>query len=135
MMHDAALKRPSTPTRGGSGRRVQIISSGKKGKLVARVKALADGEEDPQLKHLINKPPIWDEQMGANKLDFHGRVTIPSVKNFLLVQPDDHSEILMLFGKIEKSDNIFSLDFRWPLSAIQAFAVGISAVDFKPGCQ
>jgi tubby-related protein 1 len=109
-----------------------LIAGGRrKQELVARVRA---GQTD-ELAQLINKPPVWNDEIGANTLNFNKRVTMPSVKNFLLVSPGDHDVNLMLFGKTEKSDNIFSLDFQWPLSAAQAFAIGISAVDLKPGCQ
>ena len=36
---------------------------------------------------MSNKPPRWNEQMQAYCLNFHGRVTQASVKNFQLVRP------------------------------------------------
>lgn len=38
---------------------------------------------------LRNKPPSWNEKSGAYVLNFHGRVTRASVKNFQIVYPDD----------------------------------------------
>ena len=36
-----------------------------------------------------NKAPSWNDQSGAYVLNFHGRVTRASVKNFQIVHPDD----------------------------------------------
>lgn len=43
------------------------------------------------LVYLINKPPRWNEQVGAYVLNFNGRVTMASVKNFQLVDPDEQN--------------------------------------------
>lgn len=47
------------------------------------------------LIYLINKPPRWNEQVGAYVLNFNGRVTMASVKNFQLVDPDDLNTIVL----------------------------------------
>lgn len=39
-----------------------------------------------ELVSMSNKPPRWNEQMQAYCLNFHGRVTQASVKNFQLVR-------------------------------------------------
>lgn len=38
---------------------------------------------------LQNKAPSWSYETGAYVLNFHGRVTQASVKNFQIVYPDD----------------------------------------------
>lgn len=38
---------------------------------------------------LKNKPPTWNSALNAYVLNFFGRVTKPSVKNFQLVNPAD----------------------------------------------
>lgn len=38
---------------------------------------------------LKNKAPSWSSETGAYVLNFHGRVTQASVKNFQIVHPDD----------------------------------------------
>ena len=60
-------------------------------------------------------------------LDFKGRVTCRSTKNFQLVHWDHNAgalgtELAMQFGK--RSGDEFVLDFAWPLSALQAFSLG-----------
>ena len=49
---------------------------------------------------MINKPPKWNEQMQAYCLNFNGRVTKASVKNFQLVSADAPDHIILQFGKV-----------------------------------
>ncbi|XP_034516489.1 uncharacterized protein LOC100466223 isoform X4 [Ailuropoda melanoleuca] len=43
------------------------------------------------LIELHNKPPVWNEDSGSYTLNFQGRVTQASVKNFQIVHADDRS--------------------------------------------
>jgi hypothetical protein len=74
---------------------------------------------------LINKPPKWNDQVGAYVLNFGGRVTQASVKNFQLVQPEDMDAVVLQFGRVEK--DTFNMDFQWPLSPLQAFSICLAA--------
>jgi len=47
------------------------------------------------LVYMINKPPRWNDQVGAYVLNFNGRVTMASVKNFQLVDPDEQNSVLL----------------------------------------
>uniref|UniRef100_A0A7R9V1Y3 Tubby C-terminal domain-containing protein n=1 Tax=Chlamydomonas euryale TaxID=1486919 RepID=A0A7R9V1Y3_9CHLO len=83
---------------------------------------------------LMSKQPRYDADAGSYVLDFQGRVTEASVKNFQLVAWDHNADTtgeqpLVLFGK--RGDNLFALDFRYPMSVETAFAVAISSVDSK----
>lgn len=50
---------------------------------------------------LRNKPPKWNEQLGAYCLNFSGRVTAASVKNFQLIEEGDASErVVLQYGKV-----------------------------------
>ncbi|XP_008810717.1 tubby-like F-box protein 5 [Phoenix dactylifera] len=91
---------------------------------------------------LKNKAPRWHEQLQCWCLNFRGRVTVASVKNFQLVAAVDPSNqvslaeqerVILQFGKIGK--DIFTMDFRYPLSAFQAFAICLSSFDTKPACE
>jgi tubby-related protein 1 len=91
---------------------------------------------------LKNKAPRWHEQLQCWCLNFRGRVTVASVKNFQLVaatepaQPvaqSDHDKVLLQFGKIGK--DMFTMDYRYPLSAFQAFAICLSSFDTKLACE
>mmetsp|Transcript_19373 Transcript_19373/g.18716 ORF Transcript_19373/g.18716 Transcript_19373/m.18716 type:complete len:387 (-) Transcript_19373:36-1196(-) len=61
---------------------------------------------------------------GNFRLNFRGRVSVPSVKNFQLVPEDDVDNIICQFGKID--DDRFHLDFKAPFNAFQAFALALS---------
>ncbi|KAK6938831.1 F-box domain [Dillenia turbinata] len=91
---------------------------------------------------LKNKSPRWHEQLQCWCLNFKGRVTVASVKNFQLVaaaEPyqnvlaSEREKVILQFGKIGK--DIFTMDYRYPLSAFQAFAICLSSFDTKPACE
>lgn len=112
-----------------------------------------EGKERPLV--LRNKPPRWHEQLQCWCLNFRGRVTVASVKNFQLIaatqpaaagaptpsqpaqpaQPaqPDHDKAILQFGKIGK--DMFTMDYRYPLSAFQAFAICLSSFDTKLACE
>jgi len=93
---------------------------------------------------LKNKCPRWHEQLQCWCLNFRGRVTVASVKNFQLVAagepagpgqsgPDLDKQVLLQFGKV--GNDMFTMDYRYPLSAFQAFAICLSSFDTKLACE
>lgn len=105
---------------------------------------------------LQNKAPRWNEQIGAHVLNFHGRVTQASVKNFQLIdaalaavnaqargvmyppssQPSPaqvDEPILLQFGRVAK--HVFTMDVQHPLSLFQAFSICLSSFDGKLACE
>nr|XP_044615672.1 tubby-related protein 2 isoform X1 [Equus asinus] len=78
---------------------------------------------------LQNKAPSWSDESGAYVLDFHGRVTRASVKNFQIVHPDDPDYLVLQFGRV--APDTFTMDFRFPLCPLQAFAICLSSFDGK----
>lgn len=82
-------------------------------------------------------------------LNFHGRVTQASVKNFQLVHASDGKHnilsvnfnsltstedyVVLQFGRI--ADDIFTLDYRFPMCAVQAFGIALSSFDSKWACE
>jgi tubby-related protein 1 len=52
------------------------------------------------LTYLINKPPRWNEQVGAYVLNFNGRVTMASVKNFQLVDPEEQNAVVLQVNQL-----------------------------------
>ncbi|CAL9138947.1 unnamed protein product [Musa acuminata var. zebrina] len=91
---------------------------------------------------LKNKAPRWHEQLQCWCLNFRGRVTVASVKNFQLVaaadpschvSPAEQEKVILQFGKIGK--DIFTMDYQYPLSAFQAFAICLTSFDTKPACE
>lgn len=71
--------------------------------------------------------------MQAFVLNFNGRVDKASVKNFQLIDNDDENKIYLQFGRI--AENEFTLDFQWPFSPTQAFAIALSSFDGKLACE
>ncbi|XP_063658119.1 tubby-related protein 2 isoform X2 [Pan troglodytes] len=85
---------------------------------------------------LHNKTPSWDKENGVYTLNFHGRVTRASVKNFQIVDPK-HRELLetslagpeehlvLQFGRV--GPDTFTMDFCFPFSPLQAFSICLSS--------
>jgi tubby and related proteins len=71
-------------------------------------------------------------QVGAYVLNFNGRVTMASVKNFQLVDPDDQKAVVLQFGKVSRDE--YTMDMQWPITPFQAFAVTLSSFDLKIAC-
>ncbi|KAK9819129.1 hypothetical protein WJX74_007829 [Apatococcus lobatus] len=81
---------------------------------------------------MYNQPPRWNDQLGAYCLNFSGRVTQASVKNFQLV-PEHEDRVLLQFGKVGR--DMFTMDFQHPMSAFQAFAICLTSFDNKLACE
>ncbi|KAG5004905.1 hypothetical protein JHK82_028924 [Glycine max] len=114
-------------------------------------------DEEGKVRPLVlkNKSPRWHEQLQCWCLNFRGRVTVASVKNFQLIastppaavaptgtgptpsQPtqssSDPDKIILQFGKVGK--DMFTMDYRYPLSAFQAFAICLTSFDTKLACE
>jgi hypothetical protein len=74
---------------------------------------------------LQNRPPWWNAELGAFVLNFGGRVSVASVKNFQLCNRSNQDFVILQFGRIEGRHS-FTMDFQHPLSATQAFAMQVS---------
>ena len=58
----------------------------------------------PDFVEVRTKKPKWNPRMEAWTMDFKGRAKLASKKNFILTDPDDEDErVLMLFGKMTKN--------------------------------
>ncbi|XP_039551885.1 tubby-related protein 1 isoform X3 [Passer montanus] len=82
---------------------------------------------------LHNKAPVWNDETQSYVLNFHGRVTHASVKNFQIVHSSDPDYIVMQFGRV--ADDAFTMDYNYPLCALQAFAIALSSFDGKLACE
>jgi tubby-related protein 1 len=81
----------------------------------------------------FNKPPKWNDHIQAFVLNFNGRVDRASVKNFQLIDDQDENTVYLQFGRVGDKD--FNLDFQWPFSPLQAFAIALSSFDYKIACE
>ncbi|GBG29748.1 Tubby protein [Hondaea fermentalgiana] len=128
------------------------------------VKRLAQASEEFDLGTCLcfhNRKPLWDDDMETHILDFGGRVTHPSVKNFQLdpsPTAEDHTFIdyeceeqvilsgsnreahmhrpIVQFGRNSPHSPIsgvshFALDVRYPFSPIQAMQLAMTSVEHK----
>lgn len=111
-------------------------------KQMDNAKMMKSGSLNSDYTILKNKAPRWHEHMQCWCLNFHGRVTVASVKNFQLVAIMDQSQpggkgdeetVLLQFGKV--GDDTFTMDYRQPLSAFQAFAVCLTSFGTKIACE
>lgn len=82
------------------------------------------GGHETQL--LITRLPVWNEEVESLVLDFRGRNIQASAKNFHLALSQKQKHTICQFGKL--SDTNFALDFKFPMSAIQAFAAAMSTL-------
>jgi len=81
---------------------------------------------------LSNKKATWDEERSCFVLSFlNGRVTWPSVKNFLIAKDDaDQSKgIIYQFGRTGKNE--FTCDFSHPFTPSQAFSAALGQFFYK----
>jgi len=85
---------------------------------------------DDKFYPLRSREALINPQTGGFALDFQGRVTETSIKNFQLQGPegiDGAREVLLQFGKI--GADTFTMDVRYPLSPAQAFGIVIASLD------
>jgi len=100
------------------------------------VNSLAYSLKKNDTRHIMelrNKKPRWNEHLGAYCLNFNGRVTFASVKNFQLIDPAQEEYVVLQFGKVGK--DLFTMDYQYPMSAFQAFAICLSSFDNKLACE
>lgn len=81
-------------------------------------------DDSYQSLQLQTKSPVWNEEVDSLVLDFKGRSVISSAKNFQLCPEHKPDHVICQYGKI--GANTFSLDFRYPMSVIQAFGTALS---------
>ena len=89
--------------------------------MIGKVKLLDEfkktGQSTENLVALVNKSPVWDAVKNMYILDFRGRVTQASIRNFQAVRAEKEDEIVIQFGKV--GDNSYTMDFTNPFSAFQ----------------
>ncbi|XP_060527370.1 tubby-related protein 4 [Cylas formicarius] len=103
----------------------QLRQKLKRGKIEPNGGSCCNNQNIPQRREFVmhNKAPMWNENSQVYQLDFGGRVTQESAKNF---QIEFRGKQVMQFGRID--GNAYTLDFQYPFSALQAFAVALANV-------
>lgn len=95
--------------------------------------ALQKADETKLIHTYQNKSPKWNDSIGAYVLNFNKRVTEASVKNFQLTSSEDPDTVYLQFGRVGKE--AFNIDFQYPMSPFQAFAICLSSFDYKLCCE
>ncbi|XP_011801924.1 PREDICTED: tubby-related protein 2 [Colobus angolensis palliatus] len=78
---------------------------------------------------LHSKTPLWNEENGIYTLNFDGRVTQASVKNFQIMDPKHPEHLVLQFGRV--GPDTFTMDFCFPFSPLQAFGICLSSFGWK----
>ncbi|XP_011309867.1 tubby-related protein 4 isoform X2 [Fopius arisanus] len=108
-----------------ASRSYRNLETFQKAQLRQKLKQKVIGASGHKAEELVmhNKAPMWNEASQVYQLDFGGRVTQESAKNF---QIEYRGKQVMQFGRID--GNAYTLDFQYPFSALQAFSVALANV-------
>lgn len=90
------------------------------------------GQDKASSATLSSRRPRWNTKMRTLTLDFRGRVSLASSKNFQLEVPGENASsgsVKLLYGKA--GDNQFVLDVKRPFGIVQAFATALTTVNWK----
>lgn len=95
------------------------------------IRDLIKNKKFGEITILQNKAPMKHEIGNFYVLNFDGRVTVASVKNFQIIH-EKLPDIMLTFGKI--GTNEYVLDYCWPFNPVQAFFFGVMMCDYKICC-
>jgi len=87
---------------------------------------LGSGPTDGSSQQLVTKAPVWNDQVESLVLDFKSRNALSSAKNFQLSMGQKPEHTILQYCKI--GENHFSLDFKYPLSCVQAFSTSLTTM-------
>eukprot|EP00096_Caligus_rogercresseyi_P012706 TRINITY_DN5416_c0_g1_i1.p1 TRINITY_DN5416_c0_g1~~TRINITY_DN5416_c0_g1_i1.p1 ORF type:complete len:495 (+),score=134.34 TRINITY_DN5416_c0_g1_i1:138-1622(+) len=117
------------PGMNAEGKRIEFKALSEHDGLIERYKS----KNLEGILELKNKTPVWNDETQSYVLNFHGRVTQASVKNFQIVHESDSDYIVMQFGRV--AEDVFTMDYRYPMCALQAFGIALSSFDSKLACE
>lgn len=86
-------------------------------------------DADQPYVELTTRMPKWNARRKTLSLDFFGRCSLASSKNFQLEAVGKPEKVKLLFGKV--GTNEFVLDYNRPLGMVQAFAAAVSTNVWK----
>ncbi|KAG0255990.1 hypothetical protein BG011_004826 [Mortierella polycephala] len=115
-------------TMGTNGQMVESRPTQAKDTLIGRMTG-----DMTDLLVLRNKSPQWNDDTNSFVLNFGGRVSLASVKNFQIVHDHDLDYIIMQFGRT--SQDTFTMDCQYPMTPFQAFAFALTSFDAKLACE
>jgi hypothetical protein len=83
-------------------------------------------DDSYESQRLATKSPVWNDEVESLVLDFKARNVLSSAKNFQLSLGQRPEHVICQYGKI--GTDRYSLDFRYPMSCIQAFGISLSTM-------
>ena len=107
---------------------------------MSKKQSYASVEQNDQAELLILKTmsPVWNSELDAWTLDFDGRVKLPNKRNFIVSVDSSHEKMVQEFGETttllrhgQMSEHRFCLDYRYPLSPVQALAIVLTSFSQK----
>ncbi|KAJ3134687.1 hypothetical protein HK100_003408 [Physocladia obscura] len=117
------------PAMASRGKRRQLVPENEKDTLLLRSRR----GNDKDIHVMYNKTPQWNPETESFVLNFNTRVTMASVKNFQIVHDHDLDYIMMQFGRI--GADRFTMDYKYPMTAVQAFGIALTSFDAKLACE
>lgn len=75
------------------------------------------------------REPKWNDEVESLCLDFRGRRVMASEKNFQLISAGRDDHVVCQYAMI--AEDSFGLDFRHPMSVVQAFGISLSTLLWK----
>ena len=91
---------------------------------IKRTNVVLNTLDTNELIPLTGEEPIWNDEINAYVLNFHGLVEEASVKNSISIDKDGNK--LFIFGKVSK--NLYSLNIKSPISVIQGVCMAITCI-------
>jgi hypothetical protein len=84
--------------------------------------------EDEEALEIESVLPTWDAEVESLVLNFAGRTATSSPRNFKVSAVGSREEVSVLLQHAKISNNMWCLDFRHPLSTVQAFGIAMSSI-------
>eukprot|EP00931_Biecheleriopsis_adriatica_P093811 TRINITY_DN67530_c0_g1_i1.p1 TRINITY_DN67530_c0_g1~~TRINITY_DN67530_c0_g1_i1.p1 ORF type:complete len:356 (-),score=31.35 TRINITY_DN67530_c0_g1_i1:14-1021(-) len=87
-------------------------------------------QEGSKPLQLRSKLPVWNTELEALILNFEGRSMLKSCPRNFIVIGESSNDDRPVFQHAKIADNTWCLDFKNPLSLVQAFALAMSSLDW-----
>merc|ERR1712060_178485 len=82
-----------------------------------------------EIQQLTTMKPVWNEEIQSLVLDFKGRPAQSSAKNFQIALRQKPTHVICQYCKLGPTK--FGLDFKYPLSVIQAFGISMTTLFWR----
>jgi hypothetical protein len=105
---------------------LKVDPQARKGKYLNSLSSILERNERSKLAEMVTAEPALIR--GKYRLDFGGKVKIPTSKNFILLKGEAQA---LLFGKV--NPDTYLMEISYPLTPFEAFGVCLTSLDSKLG--